>query len=167
MGNRFKEFTDNIVNLIKGEEEDIDENDDEYEAMLGYESEEQEEEYQEDRRMFGRKNNNSKVVNMGQPGQVEIIIRKPVSIEQSVEICELLKEKKVVVVNLETVSKDESRRIVDIISGSVLALDAKLEKVSSFILLVAPHSCDVTNEINKENIKRSLDSLNFLSEKRR
>ena len=51
-------------------------------------------------------------------------------------ICNLLKEKKSIIVNLEYVNKDIARRIVDVVSGAVHALDGNLQKVSNSIFLV-------------------------------
>ena len=65
--------------------------------------------------------NNKKNKVVGMPGmqQVRVIISQPSTFEQSEEICEHLKEKKSIIVNLEYVNKDVARRIVDFISGAV------------------------------------------------
>ena len=98
-----------------------------------------EEEVVEDKKLFGRKNNNNKVVNMPQTsGQaIKMVISQPTTFEQSDEICAFLKERKSVIVNLEYVNKDVARRIVDFISGGVYALDGYIQKVSNSIVLDA------------------------------
>ena len=116
--------------------------------------EDQEEEEEEDRRIFGRRNN--KVVNMPQTQQVKMVICQPTTFEQSESICNLLKEKKSIIVNLEYVNKDVARRIVDVVSGAVHALDGNLQKVSNSIFLVAPYNYDITNEMAREEIKNKL-----------
>ena len=68
----------------------------------------------------------------------------------------LLKEKKSIIVNLEYVNKDIARRIVDVVSGAVHALDGNLQKVSNSIFLVAPYNYDITNEMAREEIKNKL-----------
>ncbi len=108
----------------------------------------------EDRKIWGRKNN--KVVNMPQPGQVKMVICQPTTFEQAENICSLLKEKKSIIVNLEYVNKDVARRIVDVVSGAVHALDGNLQKVSNAIFLVAPYNYDITNEMAREEIKNKL-----------
>ena len=113
-----------------------------------------EEEEEEDRKIWGRRNN--KIVNMPQIQQVKMVICQPTSFEQSENICTLLKEKKSIIVNLEYVNKDIARRIVDVVSGAVHALDGNLQKVSNSIFLVAPFNYDITNEMAREEIKNKL-----------
>ena len=72
------------------------------------------------------------------------------------EICEFLKEKKSVIVNLEYVNKDVARRIVDFISGGVFALDGHIQKVSNSIFLIAPYNYEITNEMAREEISNKL-----------
>lgn len=124
--------------------------DDEYE-MNNYDDYEDEE---EDRKFFGRK---GKVVPITQQGQsVRMVISQPTTFEQSEEICSLLKEKKSVIVNLEYVSKEVARRIVDFISGGVYALDGHIQKISNSIFLIAPTNYEITNEMAREEIKNKL-----------
>ena len=92
------------------------------------------EEEEEDRKFFGRK---GKVVPITQAQSVKMVISQPTTFEQSEEICSLLKEKKSVIVNLEYVSKEVARRIVDFISGGVYALDGHIQKISNSIFLIA------------------------------
>ena len=114
----------------------------------------QDTEEDDDRRLWGRRNN--KVVNMPQTNQVKMVICQPTTFEQSEDICTLLKEKKSIIVNLEYVNKDVARRIVDVVSGAVHALDGNLQKVSNSIFLVAPFNYDITNEMAREEIKNKL-----------
>ena len=95
----------------------------------------------EDREFTLNTNNTKKNKVVGMPGvqQVKVIISQPNSFEQSEEICEHLKEKKSIIVNLEYVNKDVARRIIDFISGAVYALDGNIQKISNSIFLVAPY----------------------------
>ena len=106
----------------------------------------------EDRKLFGKR----KVVNMPQTQQIKMVISQPTTFDQSEEICEFLKEKKSVIVNLEYVNKDVARRIVDFISGGVYALDGYIQKVSNSIFLVAPSNYEITNEMAREEMKNKL-----------
>ena len=111
------------------------------------------EEEEEDRKFFGRK---GKVVPISQAQSIKMVISQPTSFEQSEEICSLLKEKKSVIVNLEYVSKEVARRIVDFISGGVYALDGHIQKISNSIFLIAPTNYEITNEMAREEIKNKL-----------
>lgn len=133
-------------------EKDYEEENEELDYVRDEEIQEQEED--EDRKLWGRKN--SKIVNMPQSQQVKMVICQPTTFEQSESICNLLKEKKSIIVNLEYVNKDIARRIVDVVSGAVHALDGNLQKVSNSIFLVAPFNYDITNEMAREEIKNKL-----------
>ena len=115
---------------------------------------ENDEEEQEDKRLWGRKNN--KVVAMPQVQQVKMVISQPTTFEQSATICDLLKQKKSVIVNLEYVNKDVARRIIDVVSGAVHALDGHMQKISNSIVLIAPFNYDIENEIARDEIKSKL-----------
>lgn len=124
---------------------------DDYEEEYYEDEMEQEEEVEENRNFWNRRSN--KVVNMPQTNQVKMVISQPTTFEQSEAICDLLKEKKSIIVNLEYVNKDVARRIVDVISGAVHALDGHMQKISNSIFLIAPYNYDITNEMAREEIK--------------
>ena len=123
------------------------------EDMEDYEDEEIEASEPEERRFFGK---NKKVVNMPQTQQIRMVISQPTSFEQSEEICNYLKERKSVIVNLEYVNKDVARRIVDFVSGAVHAVDGHIQKVSNSIFLIAPTNYEISNEMAREEIKNKL-----------
>ena len=100
----------------------------------------------------------SKVVQMPQPQQIKMKIAKPTNFEQAEEIVKQLKMKNAVVMNLEYVSKDVARRIVDVVCGAVQALDGNMEKVSNSIFVVAPYNYDIISEITKEKIENKFAS---------
>ena len=135
------------MNNNQSEAEEPENDDYEVDTYDNYEEEE------EDRKFFGRK---GKVVPISQTQQVKMVISQPTTFEQSEEICSLLKEKKSVIVNLEYVSKEVARRIVDFISGGVYALDGHIQKISNSIFLIAPTNYEITNEMAREEIKNKL-----------
>ena len=130
----------------------IENNEEEEYEEEGYEQA-QEEDEQEIKPFWNRRN---KVVNMPQTEQIKMVISQPTTFEQSEAICDLLKEKKSVIVNLEYVNKDVARRIVDVISGAVHALDGHIQKVSNSIFLIAPYNYEITNDLAREEIKNKL-----------
>ena len=147
MGNKFM----NKVWSMLGVAEDID---DDY----GYEEEEEQTTPTEEKGFLSSTFNKKGGKVVGMPGiqQVQVIISQPSTFEQSEEICEHLKEKKSIILNLEYVNKDVARRIVDFVGGAVFALDGTIQKISNSIFLVAPHNYEITNEVMKEDIKNKL-----------
>ena len=118
-------------------------------------NEEVEEEENKENKLWGRRNNN-KVVSLPQTQQIKMVISQPTTFEQAEDICDLLKEKQSVIVNLEYVNKDVARRIIDVVSGAVHALDGHIQKVSNSIFLIAPYNYEITNEMAREEIKNKL-----------
>lgn len=141
-----------FLGIEAGNEEEIMENENLY--SYNYDKEVEEEEEPEEKGFFGKKF--GKVVSMPQPQQVRMVITQPTSFEQSEEICNYLKEKKSIIVNLEYVNKDVARRIVDFISGAVHALDGHIQKVSNAIFLVAPVNYEIASDLAREEIKSKL-----------
>ncbi len=117
-----------------------------------YELEDEKEE--EERGLFGSKKN--KIVNMPQVQSVKMVITQPTSFEQSEELCNYLKEKKSIIVNLEYVNKDVARRIIDFLSGAVHALNGHIQKVSNSIFLIAPVNYDIESDLAREELKSKL-----------
>ncbi len=132
----------------------VDTNEEEYDEEEYEYEEEQEDEVEENKNFWNRRSN--KVMNMPQANQIKMVISQPTTFEQSEAICNLLKEKKSVIINLEYVNKDVARRIVDVVSGAVHALDGHIQKISNSIFLIAPYNYDITNEMAREEIKNKL-----------
>ncbi len=105
--------------------------------------------------------NNSKIVAMPQPQAVMMKISKPTNLDEAYEIIGLLKEKNAVVLNLEYVSKDVARRIVDVVSGAIIALDGHFEKVSNSIFVAAPFNYDIVTDNSKDR-SESKYAANFI-----
>lgn len=116
---------------------------------------EEEEPQQQEENVGFFKRNREKVVNMPQT-QVRMVISQPTSFEQAEEICDYLKNRKSVIVNLEYVNKDIARRIVDVMSGAVQALDGHIQKVSNSIFLIAPTYYEISTEMARDEIKNKL-----------
>ena len=123
-----------------------------------YEDENQEVEVEEEdnkkNKLWDRKS--SKVVTLPKQQQIRMVISQPTTFDQAEDICDLLKDKQSVIVNLEYVNKDIARRIIDVVSGAVHALDGHIQKVSNSIFLIAPYNYEITNEMAREEIKNKL-----------
>ncbi|HAA63978.1 MAG TPA: cell division protein SepF, partial [Thermoanaerobacter sp.] len=73
-------------------------------------------------------------------------------------ICNELKNKKPVIVDLQKMDKNEAQRVVDFLSGAAYALNGEIKKISGYIFLVAPENFDITGDIKDE--VNSLYNLN-------
>ena len=153
MGNKFMNKMWNLLGVDS--EEDYDYDADYDNASVPY-TEEKESNANANNNVAPLSTKKNKVVGMPGMQQVKVIISQPSTFEQSEEICEHLKEKKSIIVNLEYVNKDVARRIVDFISGSVHALDGHIQKVSNAIFVLAPYNYEIANELAREEIKSKL-----------
>ena len=136
-----------IMNYFWGEEDQAEEYDEEYDNTE-YDYVEDEEENEGKISLFSR----NKVVPMPKAQQIKMQISKPTTFEQANEIIAQLKNKNSVVINLEYVSKEVGRRIVDVVIGAVKALDGNNEKVSNSIFVIAPYNYDIENQFSKEKL---------------
>lgn len=147
-----------IVDFIWGEQDNVQDDYDEEIYNQDYADEYESDEEVENEPLGGFLKRKNKVVSMPQPQQIRMKISKPTNFDQADEIVNQLKEKNAVVINLEYVSKDVARRIVDVVSGAVKALDGNIEKVSNSIFVVAPCNYDIVNEITKEKIENKFSA---------
>ncbi|HOM01390.1 MAG TPA: cell division protein SepF [Acetivibrio sp.] len=92
----------------------------------------------------------NKVVNIHSASQFKVIVMQPESFNDAKDVCDHLKSKKPVVVNLGSVQKEVAQRIVDFLSGAIYALDGNIQKVSSDIFIVAPHNVDIMGDFKGE-----------------
>lgn len=97
-----------------------------------------------------KKQQQSKVVNIHSQSQFKVVIVNPGNYEDAQEICNHLKNKKPVIINLEEMEKECAQRIIDFLSGSVYALDGGIQKVSAGIFLIAPNNVDIMGDFREE-----------------
>lgn len=88
----------------------------------------------------------------------QVVIIKPECYEDAQGICDQIKVKHPVVVNLEKVEFPVAQRIMDFLSGTCYALDGTIQRVSSNIFIIAPVNYDISNE-TREDAKFSKSSL--------
>ncbi len=156
----------NLLNKLRG-------------AMLGepYDEEEFEEEYEEDvrdmeesnirnidnARNYSRKNSNSsKIINMHTNIQMEVVVTAPCNLEEAGEVCDYLKSRKTVIVNLENIEHEIAQRISDFLCGACYALDGSIQLVSDDIFIIGPVNVEITGQF-KEELKANGIKLPYTS----
>ena len=101
----------------------------------------------EDRRSEDRHN---KVVNIHATTQLKVVLVKPERFENASEIADHLKEKRTVVINLESTNKDIARRLIDFLSGVAYAGEGKIKKVAANTYIITPYSVDIMGDLIDE-----------------
>ena len=127
-----------------------DEDEDDYDDVFGGEGESP---FSDERPRYDRGYSDSprgKVVNIHATTQLKVILVKPERFENASEIADHLKDKRTVVVNLESTHKDISRRLIDFLSGVAYAGEGKIKKVAANTYIITPYSVDIQGELIDE-----------------
>lgn len=101
----------------------------------------------EDRRSEDRHN---KVVNIHATTQLKVVLVKPERFENASEIADHLKEKRTVVLNLESTNKEIARRLLDFLSGVAYANEGKIKKVAISTYIITPYNVDILGDLIDE-----------------
>lgn len=129
--------------------------------FVGWEAEEDDEELDEHEEVRdsvqqpqflqpGLKKQQGKVVNIHSSSQFKVVVMQPENFEDAKDICDHLKNKKPVVINLEGLERESAQRVVDFLSGSVYAVDGTIQKVSAGIFVIAPNNVDIMGDFKDE-----------------
>ena len=105
------------------------------------------EERREERR---REDRHNQVVNIHATTQLKVVLVKPERFENASEIADHLKEKRTVVLNLESTNKDVARRLIDFLSGVAYAGEGKIKKVAANTYIITPYSVDIMGDLIDE-----------------
>ena len=97
------------------------------------------------------KNGAGKVVSLSAGGNgMQVVLAKPERFEQAAEIADHLRDRRSVLMNLETTAKDTARRLIDFLSGVAYAQGGKIKKVSSNTYIITPSSVNLMGELMDE-----------------
>ena len=103
----------------------------------------------EDRRVKVEDRRN-KVVNIHATTQLKVVLVKPERFENASEIADHLKDKRTVVLNLESTNKDIARRLVDFLSGVAYAGEGKIKKIAANTYIITPYHVDIEGDLIDE-----------------
>lgn len=91
-----------------------------------------------------------KVVNIHATTQLSVVLVKPERFENAAEIADHLREKRTVVLNLESTNKDIARRLIDFLSGVAYANEGKIKKVANSTYIITPFNVEILGDIIDE-----------------
>ena len=125
-----------------------DEDEDMYDDFIEKETPFAEERARNDRPVIDSRR--GKVVNIHATTQLKVVLVKPERFETASEIADHLKEKRTVVMNLESTYKDVARRLIDFLSGVAYASEGKIKKVAASTYIITPYSVDIQGDLIDE-----------------
>lgn len=77
---------------------------------------------------------------------LEVCIMKPTRFEDSQDVCDMLKNERAIILNLEGLDLALAQRIMDFISGSIYALNAKIHQISGYVFCISPERVDISGD---------------------
>lgn len=91
-------------------------------------------------------NRRNKVVNIQATAQLQVVLVKPSAFTDAKQIADHLISKKTVVLNLETASPDNKRRIIDFLGGVAYANGGSLKPVANLTYIITPYNVGFIGE---------------------
>jgi len=84
---------------------------------------------------------------------VDIVVYEPGNFDDGLLICDFLKDRKPVVVNMGGVEFVEAQRIMDFLAGVVYCINGDIQEITSRIFIVAPENVNVSDHA-REHLKQ-------------
>lgn len=84
-----------------------------------------------------------------------MILVEPRAYSESQQIADHLKNRNAVVVNFKRVTSDQTKRILDFLTGTLYAINGSMEKLGNGIYLCTPKNVTVQGKISEEETKKS------------
>jgi cell division inhibitor SepF len=79
---------------------------------------------------------------------IRLILFEPRHYSDAQDIADNLRHRRPVVVNLQRVEKEQAKRIIDFLSGTVYALNGDIQKVGDHIFICTPDHVDIQGTIS-------------------
>lgn len=79
----------------------------------------------------------------------KVFLVEPRVYAEAQDIADQLKNRRAVVVNLQRIDKEQGKRIVDFLSGTVYAIGGDIQKVGTDIFLCTPDNVEVSGNISQ------------------
>ncbi|MBC8610291.1 Cell division protein SepF [uncultured Ruminococcus sp.] len=92
----------------------------------------------------------NKVVNIHATTQLQVVLVKPEHFEDASGIADHLNNKRTVVLNLESASKELARRLVDFLSGVAYANNGQIKRVANSTFIITPYNVDIMGDLLDE-----------------
>lgn len=77
---------------------------------------------------------------------LEVCIMKPLRFEDSQDICDMLKNERAIIVNLEGLDLALAQRIMDFTAGAIYSLNAKIHQISGYVFCISPEKVDISGD---------------------
>lgn len=82
--------------------------------------------------------------------RMRMVVVEPTSFDEVQSICDHLKERRPVIVSVEDLDKELSKRIIDFVSGTTYAIDGNIQRVGESIFIFTPSGVQVDSDIRRQ-----------------
>lgn len=97
----------------------------------------------------------NKVVNIHATTQLQVVLVKPERVADAPSIADHLNDKKTVVLNLESATKEVSRRLIDFLSGVAYANKGQIKRVANSTFIITPFNVDIMGDMLIDELESS------------
>lgn len=99
---------------------------------------------------------NNKVVNIHTNSTMKVVISRPKDYDEATSICDELKNRKLVVVNVSDLEPKTAQRLLDFMGGASYVLNGELQEVEKNVYILSPSNVEVTNDLKTEISGKSM-----------
>ncbi|MFL9650713.1 cell division protein SepF [Exiguobacterium chiriqhucha] len=92
--------------------------------------------------------NNIVALNTKKKERSKVVLAEPRVFAEAQDISDQLKENRAVIVNLQRMSKEQSRQVVNFLSGVVYALEGTMTSIGHNTILCTPNNIELTGSIS-------------------
>lgn len=89
-------------------------------------------------------------VRAGGESRAHVVFEKIDSFSEVRTVADVLVEQRIVILNLETCSDDDSRRILDVLSGVAYANDGNIQRIAGRAYIITPNNVPLSGELLDE-----------------
>jgi cell division inhibitor SepF len=140
----------NVLNKVMGIFGLDDGNIDDYEEESNVNEKSFERDYEEDIDEPIINKRNSKVVNIHTNATMRVILSRPKDYDEATSICDELKNRKIVVVNVSDLEPKVAQRLLDFMGGASYVLNGELQEIEKNVYILSPSNVEVSNELKTE-----------------
>lgn len=99
---------------------------------------------------FSHSGKQNKVVNIHAASTAKIVILKPKTYDEAIDICDNLKNRRIVVINMSDLEPKIAQKLLDFMGGASYALGGNLEEVEKEVYILSPSNIEVNNEFKNQ-----------------
>ncbi len=86
-------------------------------------------------------------MNINTTAQLQVILVKPEAFDDAREVADNLMSKRTVLLNIENLEKDISRRLIDFVSGVAYAQGGNIKRVANRTYIITPYNVDILGDV--------------------